>query len=289
MRSGPLYSKSVVCATAPQAKSAQAAAASVAVDFMVFLIGFSSIAYVLQEPVRRQFAPEPLAPRRLVGRGCHGEKLHALDIAPFRIRDLVSRRAAANLAGDHVAETDVLTSPGYLRRAAALPLLSPAGILRTGNVSQPLVGRAELRPSHGRGRRAQAQRPVEARKRRVIRPPADRYDVHSRLEPRSADDRHGRIGAGCENVRFAIDRARLIAGFAPDAVALRDLGCKALAVRRRRAEHSYSLDSPRLQQRLDMRCRHAARSEHAERAAVFPRHDVRPDGAVGGDSQVLQV
>ncbi len=88
MRSGPLYSKSVVCATAPQAKSAQAksaqaAAASAAVDFTVFLIGFSSIAYVLQEPVRRQFVTEPLAARRLVGRRGHGEELHALDIAPF--------------------------------------------------------------------------------------------------------------------------------------------------------------------------------------------------------------
>src|SRR2546426_601674 len=193
---------------------------------MVFFIGFSSIAYVLQEPVGGQIAPEPLAPRRLVGRGGHGEELHALDIAALRIRDVLPRRPAAGFAADHVAETDIVAHSGHLRRAAALPLLSPAGILRAGDVSQPLVGRAELRPSHGRGRRAQAQRPVEAGKRRVVGPSADRYDVHARLEPLSADDRHGRIGAGRENVRFAIDRAWLIAGFALDAVALRDLGRK---------------------------------------------------------------
>src|SRR6266568_1794001 len=226
MRSGPPYSKSAVCATAPQARSAQAAAASAAVDFMVFLIGFSSIAYVLQEPVRRQFAPQPLAARRLVGHGGHGEKLHTLDIAALRIRDLFARAAAANLAGDHVGETDVVAMPRDLGCAAALAVRFPAGILRAGNVSQPLVGRAELGPSDGCRRSPEPQRAVKPTERRVIRPSADRYDVHAGLQPLSPDNGNGGVGAGRKDIR------------AP---------------------------------------------------ANLPRHDVRPDGAVGGDSQVLQV
>src|SRR2546428_6209923 len=112
---------------------------------MVFLIGFSSIAYVLQEPVRRQFAPQPLAARRLVGRRGHGEELHALDVAALRVRDLFPRGAAANPAADHVAETEVVAAPRDLG-CAALAMRSPAGILRARDVSQPLVGGAELRP-----------------------------------------------------------------------------------------------------------------------------------------------
>src|SRR6266568_3559809 len=257
MRSGPPYSKSAVCATAPQARSAQAAAASAAVDFMVFLIGFSSIAYVLQEPVRRQFAPQPLAARRLVGHGGHGEKLHTLDIAALRIRDLFARAAAANLAADHVAETDVVAMPRDLGCAAALAVRFPAGILRAGNVSQPLVGRAELGPSDGCRRSPEPQRAVKPTERRVIRPSADRYDVHAGLQPLSPDNGNGGVGAGRKDIRAPVNLARLVAGFALDAVALSDLRCKTLSVPPGRTEHFEPLDFPHFQQSLHVRSRHA--------------------------------
>src|SRR5206468_3215715 len=121
--------------------------------------------YVLQEPVRRQIAPEPLAPRRLVGRGGDREKLGALDIAPLRKRDLVPGGAAADPAARHFGEADVFALARHLRRASAHPVRSPPRILRPRHVSQVLVGGGELGPPHGRGRRSQAQRPVEAAKR----------------------------------------------------------------------------------------------------------------------------
>src|SRR5260221_9709536 len=179
---------------------------------MIFFIVSSSIAYVLQKPVGGQLASEPLAPRGFVGRCSHREKLRALDIAPLRIRELVPRSAAAGPAPDHVAEADVAAR--HLRRAPAR--LFPPRILRARDVAQILVCRGELGPPHGRRRRAQPQSPVETGKRRVIGPPADRYDVHPRLEPLPPDDGAGRIRAGGENIRAAIELSRRIAGVATD-------------------------------------------------------------------------
>src|SRR5258708_35098971 len=104
---------------------------------MIFFIVSSSIAYVLQKPIGGQIASEPFATRRFVGRGSHREKLRALDIAPLRIRDLLPRAAAADLALDHVAEADVAALARHLRRAAAHR--SPPGILRARDVTQILV------------------------------------------------------------------------------------------------------------------------------------------------------
>src|SRR5712691_2393003 len=205
-----------------------------------------SIAYVLQEPIRWEVAPEPLAARRLVGHGGHGEKLRALDVAALRIRDLVPRAAAGDLAADHVAETD-LDALSCRPRRAAHPARLPAGILRAREVSQNLVGRGELRPSHRRRRGAQTQRPVETGKRRVIGPSADRNDVHARLEPLPPDDGAGGVGARCKNVRPLADLARLIAGFTPDAIAARRFFREALTMRARGAEYLDPLDLPHLE------------------------------------------
>src|SRR5258706_12133458 len=203
----------------------------------MFFIVSSSIAYVLQKPLGGQVASEALAPCRFVGRCGHREKLRALDIAPLRIRDLVPRKAGADPALDHVAEADVAALARHLGRALAHPIRFPPGILRARDVAQILVGRGELGPPHGRRRGAQPQSPVETGKRRVIGPPADRYDVHPRLEPLPPDDGAGGIRAGGENVRAAIDLPRLLAGLALDPLALPDLRRQTFAGRARPAEN----------------------------------------------------
>src|ERR1044072_8168315 len=99
-----------------------------------------SISYVLQEPVRRQLAPETFATRRLVGRGGHRKELCALDVAALRVGDLVARSPAAHPAVRHIGEADVAARARHLRRAPAHPVRSPAGILRAREVSQILLG-----------------------------------------------------------------------------------------------------------------------------------------------------
>src|SRR5438552_3110789 len=88
------------------------------------------VSYVLQKPVRGEVAPEAFAPRRLVGRGGHGEKLRALDISTLRISDLLARGAAVLPSRRHVAEAHVAAAPDHLGRALAHTMRSPARVLR---------------------------------------------------------------------------------------------------------------------------------------------------------------
>src|SRR4026208_1406951 len=116
--------------------------AKAAIDLMVFFIALSSIAYVLQEPVRGQVTPEPFAARRLVGRRSHREKLRALDIAPLRVRDLVAGSAAARRARRRLAEAARAAAARHPGRALAHRF--PPGIFGARDISQMLVGRGEL-------------------------------------------------------------------------------------------------------------------------------------------------
>src|SRR5207249_1553779 len=131
------------------------------------------VSYVLQEPIGGKVASEPLATRRLVGRGGHSEKLRALDISALRISDLLARGAAALPSRRHVAEAHVAAAPGHLGRALAHTMRSPARVLRPREVPQILVRSRELGTPDGRGCSAEAQPAVEARARRIVGPPAD--------------------------------------------------------------------------------------------------------------------
>src|SRR5947207_14837462 len=88
------------------------------------------VSYVLQEPIGGKVASEPRAARSLVSRRGDREKLGALDVAARGIGDLLARGAAALTSRRHVVEAHMAAPPGYLRRALAHAMRSPAPVLR---------------------------------------------------------------------------------------------------------------------------------------------------------------
>src|ERR1043165_9661529 len=100
MRSAPRYSASDASAAFASPAATRAKAPNHAP--IVFMPVSPLISNVLQEPLRWQLPPQPFAARRLVHDGRHREELRALDVAPLRVRHLVTRSARLLASIDHL-------------------------------------------------------------------------------------------------------------------------------------------------------------------------------------------
>ena len=104
----------------------------------------SSVANVLQKPFRRNLPAEAGALRQLVDFAGDGVKLRALQIAAFRIGDLVRRGAPLHFARDDVCECDAPIRQGVAVLAAPVTAVAVLGLLRARLITEMLGIGGEL-------------------------------------------------------------------------------------------------------------------------------------------------